>query len=71
MLEAQFLVTLLVLVIALMVVFGMIMLERRPRRDLSPRLVPTTLIMLVGGFVAILALVHLANLAGLHTGRFH
>ncbi|MBL8791389.1 MAG: hypothetical protein JNM45_12920 [Rhizobiales bacterium] len=44
-------------------------LEKRPRDKLQPRLLPTTPLMLVAGFVALLALVHLVNLAGVHTGR--
>jgi hypothetical protein len=44
-------------------------LERRPRQSLTPRLVPTTPLLFVGALVAILALVHLVNLMGLHTGR--
>ena len=44
-------------------------LERRPRRDLNPRLVPTTPVLFVGTAIALLALVHLLNLWGIHTGR--
>jgi hypothetical protein len=44
-------------------------LERRPRTSLNPRLLPTTPLLLAGGLVALLALVHLINLFGLHTGR--
>ena len=47
----------------------MVWLERRPRTDLTPRLVPTTAIMLVFAGIGLLALVHLANLWGIHTGR--
>ena len=70
MFDAQFILTLLVLAVALAMVVGMIVLERRPRGDLNPRLVPTTPILIASGFIALLALVHLVNLAGLHTGRF-
>ena len=45
-------------------------LERRPRNSLTPRLLPTTPFLFAGGLIAILALVHLANLWGVHTGRF-
>ena len=69
MLDPQFLLTLLVLVMAIIVIARMIALERRPRHDLNPRLVPTTPILIASGFVALLALVHLANLAGVHTGH--
>lgn len=44
-------------------------LERRPRIGLSPRLIPTTPILLVFGFIGLLALVHLLNIFGIHTGR--
>ena len=44
-------------------------LELRPRYSLNPRLLPTTPILLVFGFVGLLALVHLLNLYGIHTGR--
>ena len=44
-------------------------LERRPRKTLNPRLIPTTTVIIILGFVALLALVHLANLYGIHTGR--
>lgn len=70
MLDTQFILTLVVLVAALALIAGMVMLERRPRNDLNPRLIPTTPILIASGFIAILALVHLVNLAGLHTGRF-
>jgi hypothetical protein len=44
-------------------------LERRPRHSLNPRLLPTTPILLLFGFIGLLALVHLLNLYGIHTGR--
>ena len=44
-------------------------LERRPRTGFEPRLLPTTPILLVFGFIGLLALVHLLNLWGIHTGR--
>ena len=44
-------------------------LDRRPRTDFAPRLLPTTPILLVFGFIGLLALVHLLNLYGIHTGR--
>lgn len=70
MLTPQFLLTLFVLVAALAVIARMIMLEKRPRTDLDTRLLPTTPILIASSFVALLALVHLVNLAGLHTGPF-
>lgn len=44
-------------------------LERHPRQDLMPRLVPTTPLMFVGALVAVLAVVHLLNGFGIKTGR--
>ncbi len=44
-------------------------LERRPRKSLNPRLIPTTPVIILFGFIGLLALVHLANLYGIHTGR--
>lgn len=44
-------------------------LERRPREDFEPRLVPTTPIMFAGLLMVVLAAVHLLNLYGVHTGR--
>ncbi len=44
-------------------------LERRPRTTLTPRLIPTTPLMLISGFIALLALVHLVNLYGITTGN--
>ena len=71
MLEPQLLVTLFVLIVALVVAARMIILEKRPRSELSPRLIPTTPVLIVSGFVALLAIIHLVNLVGVHTGRFH
>ena len=69
-LDPQFLLTFLVLVMAVIVIARMVVLERRPRDDLNPRLLPTTSILIASCFVALLALIHLANLAGIHTGHF-
>ncbi len=66
----QFYVTALVFLAALLVIARMIVIEKRPRTDLNPRLLPTTPVLIVSGFVAMLALIHLANLVGFHTGRF-
>ena len=61
--------TLAALGLSIAVIGWMVWLERRPRVDLNPRLVPTTPILLVFAFIGLLALVHLANLYGIHTGR--
>jgi amino acid transporter len=71
MLTPQFALTLLVLMVALLLTARMIILEKRPRKDLKPRLIPTTPVMIASGFVALLAFIHLINLVGIHTGRYH
>jgi amino acid transporter len=51
-------------------VFGIVAWrERRPRQGLNPSLVPTLPVMFISGVVALLALVHLVNLFGIHTGK--
>ncbi len=67
--NTEFIITSLVFVAALGSVGLMAVLERRPKKALEPRLLPTTPLMLVFGFVALVALVHLVNLGGVHTGR--
>jgi bacteriorhodopsin len=44
-------------------------LEKQPRKRLEPRLIPTTPLIILCAFIALLALVHLANLYGIKTGR--
>ena len=56
------------LVLGVALVASMSIIERRPRKDFRPKF-PTTPFMFVGGIVTMLALVHLVNLAGFHTGR--
>jgi hypothetical protein len=51
------------------VIAYMVRLERRPREKLEPRLIPTTPMIILFAFIGLLALVHLANLYGIHTGR--
>lgn len=48
---------------------AMAILERRPRKGLNPRLIPTTPVMFAGVLIGLMALVHLLNLSGIHTGR--
>lgn len=45
---------------------SMYYLEKRPRRDLRPRLFPTTLFLFLGGLIAMGAVMHLLALAGFH-----
>jgi hypothetical protein len=65
----EFWLTLGVLAGSVFVVGFMSWLERRPRKSLTPRMIPTTPVLILFGFIALLALVHLANLYGIHTGR--
>ena len=65
----EFWLTLAALAGSVFVVGFMSWLERRPRKSLTPRMIPTTPVLILFGFIALLALVHLANLYGIHTGR--
>lgn len=69
MVTTQFIITGMVMAGALAVIARMVIIEKRPRTDINPRLIPTTPVIVIGGFVALLALIHLVNLAGVHTGR--
>ena len=57
------------LAIGLALVAVMVWLEKRPRKTLDPRLVPTTPLMFVGAFICLVAVVHIVNSLGIHTGR--
>jgi hypothetical protein len=48
----------------LALVASMIILEKRPRKGLTPRLIPTTPVMFAGIIVMMLALAHLLTVAG-------
>ena len=48
---------------------AMAIIERRPRKSLDPRLIPTTPFLLIGALIGLVALVHLLNLWGINTGR--
>ena len=65
----HFYLTAFVFVAALLTIARMVVIEKRPRTDLKPRLIPTTTVLMVSSFVALLALIHLVNLIGIHTGR--
>jgi len=69
MLTPQFYLTAIVLVASLLVAARMVIVEKRPRTNLNPRLIPTTPVLIASGFVALLALIHLMNLIGIHTGQ--
>ncbi len=47
---------------------AMVILERRPKHEFTPHLIPTTLILYISIIIALLALVHLVNLVGIKTG---
>ena len=67
--NSEFAITLTVFVVCAAIVGFLAWLERRPRKSLTPRLIPTTPVILIFGFIGLLALVHLANLYGIHTGN--
>ena len=48
---------------------GLVFHERKPRKSLNPSLLPSTALMLGIGIMSLLALVHIVNLLGIHTGR--
>ena len=57
------------LVLGIALVAIMVWIERRPRKSLDPRLVPTTPLMFIGAFICLVAVVHIVNIFGIHTGR--
>lgn len=44
-------------------------LEKRPRKSLNPRMVPTTPLMFLGAFICLVAVIHIVNSLGIHTGK--
>jgi hypothetical protein len=62
-------ITLAVLLACLAAIGLLVRLERRPKTQLSPRLLSTTPVIILSGFIGLLALVHLLNMFGIHTGR--
>ena len=66
---AEFWITMSALAAGFGLAAAMAILERRPRKSINPRLIPTTPVMFVGVLVGLMALVHLLNLSGIHTGR--
>jgi amino acid transporter len=67
--SGNFLITLAIALAAMTVVGVVVWRERQPRQSLNPSLVPATPLLLFSGIVALLAIVHLVNLLGVHTGR--
>ena len=67
--DTEFLITLAAFLVCAAIVGYMSFLERRPRKALEPRLIPTTPVLLIFGFIGLLALVHLGNMYGISTGN--
>jgi amino acid transporter len=67
--SSNFLITLAIALVAMTIVGIAAWRERRPRQRLEPSLVPAAPVILFSGIVALLAIVHLVNLLGVHTGR--
>jgi hypothetical protein len=67
--HAEFLITLAVFLASGGIVAYLSWADRRPRKSLEPRLFSGTPIVLIFGFIALLALVHLVNLGGFTTGN--
>ncbi len=57
------------LVAGLALTGAMSLIERRPRKSLEPRLLPTTPFMFAGAVIAILAAVHLLTVLGIQLPR--
>ena len=64
--NSDFWISLAVLLLGFGLVGAMYWLEKRPRKDLRPRLFPTTLVLLVGLLIALGAAIHLLGYAGIH-----
>jgi hypothetical protein len=57
------------LTLGLVLVAVMAWIEKRPRKSLEPSLVPTTPLMFLGAFICLVAVIHIVNTLGIHTGR--
>jgi hypothetical protein len=57
------------LALGLVLVAVMAWIEKRPRKSLEPSLVPTTPLMFLGAFICLVAVSHIVNTLGIHTGR--
>jgi len=64
--NSDFWISLVTLLLGFGLVGAMYWLEKRPRKDLKPRLFPTTLVLLVGLLIALGAAIHLLGYAGIH-----
>ncbi len=68
-LSTEFITTFIVFMVTVAAIGGLVAYERKPRESLNPKMLPSTALMLGIGIVSLLALVHLVNLLGIHTGR--
>ncbi len=67
--SAELWITVAIMVAGFGLMGGMAWLEKRPRKSFDTLPVPTTPLLLVGVLIGLLAVVHLLNLWGIHTGR--
>ena len=67
--DTETLITIAALLAGATLAGAMAWLERLPRKGLELRLIPTTPFLFLGIVIGLLALVHLLNLWGIHTGR--
>ena len=44
-------------------------LEKRPRKSLNPRMLTTTPLIFLGAFICLVAVIHIVNSFGIHTGK--
>jgi uncharacterized iron-regulated membrane protein len=59
-------ITFVLLAIGLAISGAMVWLERRPRKSLDVRMIPTTPILLIGILISLIACIHLLGMMGGH-----
>ena len=62
--STETIVTAIAFVLGLALVAYAAIAERRPRKSLNPRLIPTTPLMFIGVIIVLLSLLHFATIAG-------
>ena len=67
--HTEFFITLAIFLVSGGIVAYLSWADKRPRKSLEPRLFSGTPIVLIFGFIALLALVHLVNMGGFTTGH--
>ena len=67
--DSEFYITLGIFLFSCVAVVVLSILQSRPRKTLMPSMIPLMPITMIFGFIGLLALVHLANLYGIHTGN--